>query len=97
MTVVDFEVAPRIKVIPSTVSPGQTVDVSLRGFGKRESVRIRWLVNGSWVTIATVVTSNTGSANVDVTVPANADLGQNSVRGDGAEFRQQTNAVTVEP
>ena len=60
-------------------------------------MRIRWLVNGSWVTIATVVTSNTGSANVDVTVPANASLGENSVRGDGTEFRQQTNAVTVEP
>ncbi|MCB1133104.1 MAG: hypothetical protein KDN05_18430 [Verrucomicrobiae bacterium] len=54
-------------------------------------------MNGSWVTIATVVTSNTGSANVDVTVPANASLGENSVRGDGTEFRQQTNAVTVEP
>jgi hypothetical protein len=94
---ITFDVAPRIKVTPATVSPGETVDVSLRGYGKRESVRVRWLINGSWVTVATVTTSNTGSANVSVTVPANASAGQNSVRGDGTIFRQQTNAVTVTP
>jgi hypothetical protein len=92
-----FDVAPRINVIPATVSRGQVVEVSLRGYGKQETVRIRWMVNGSWVTVATITTSNTGSANVNVTVPANATLGQNSVRGDGAVFRQQTNAVTVVP
>jgi hypothetical protein len=94
---VSIEVAPRIKVTPGTVSPGQTVDVSLRGYAAGETVRIRWLVNGSWITVTTVTTSNTGSANVNVTVPGNADLGQNSVRGDGTAFRQQTNAVTVVP
>jgi len=73
------------------------VNVSLRGYGKKEVVRIRWKVNGSWVTVATVTTSNTGSANVTVQVPANANVGQNSVRGDGTIFRQQTNAVTVVP
>lgn len=92
---ITFDVAPRIKVIPSTVSAGETVEVSLRGYAKGESVRIRWLVNGSWVTVATVTTSNTGSANVNVTVPANAPDGSTSVRGDGTVFRQQTNAVTV--
>jgi hypothetical protein len=95
--VTQFEVAPRIKVIPGTVSPGDTVEVSLRGYAKGESVRIRWLVNGSWITVATVTTSNTGSANTSVVVPANAAPGQNSVRGDGTVFRQQTNAVTVDP
>ncbi len=92
---VSYEVAPRIQVAPSTVSRGQAVSVSLRGFGKNETVRIRWLVNGSWVQVATVVTSNTGSANLTVNVPANANLGPNSVRGDGTTFRAQTNAVTV--
>jgi hypothetical protein len=94
---ITFEVAPRIKVTPASVAPGQTVDVSLRGYAKGESVRVRWLVNGSWITVATVTTSNTGSANVSVTVPANANAGQNSVRGDGTVNRQQTNAVTVTP
>lgn len=92
-----FEVAPRIKVSPAAVSPGDTVDVSLRGYGKGETIRIRWLVNGSWVTVATVKASNTGSANTAVTVPANASAGANSVRGDGTVYRQQTNAVTVIP
>jgi hypothetical protein len=94
---VTLEVAPRISVSPGSVSRGQAVTVTLRGYGKGETVRIRWLVNGSWVTVGTVTASNTGSASVTVTVPANADLGQNSVRGDGTVFRQQTNAVTVVP
>jgi hypothetical protein len=91
------EIAARIAVIPGTVSRGQTVTVSLTGYGKHETVRIRWLVNGSWITVATVETSNTGSASISVTVPASATTGPNSVRGDGTAFRQQTNAVTVAP
>ncbi|HET8522101.1 MAG TPA: hypothetical protein VFL82_02645 [Thermomicrobiales bacterium] len=91
----DFEVAPRIKVIPDTVIPGQTVNVSLRGFAKQENVRVRWLVNGRYIDLKTVTTSNTGSANVEVIVPATAPAGPTSVRGDGTEFRAQTNAVNV--
>jgi hypothetical protein len=94
---VSVEVLTRIIVSPSTVSPGQAVTVILRGYAKGETVRIRWLVNGSWVTVGTVTVSNTGSATVTVNVPANASAGQNSVRGDGTVFRQQTNAVTVTP
>jgi hypothetical protein len=94
---VAIEVAPRISVSPTTVSRGQAVTVTLRGYGKGETVRIRWLVNGSWVTVGTVTTSNTGSAAMTVNVPANAASGRNSVRGDGTAFRQQTNAVTVVP
>jgi hypothetical protein len=94
---VTLEVAPRIAVSPGTVSPGDAVTVTLRGYGKGEVVRIRWLVNGSWITVGTVTTSNTGSASLTVTVPANAAMGPNAVRGDGAVFRQQTNAVTVVP
>jgi len=92
-----FQVTPRIKVIPAEVSAGDEVDASLRGFVKGESVEIRWLVDGVWVPIATVSVSNTGSANLTVTVPANAGEGLNSVRGDGVWLRAQTNAVTVVP
>jgi hypothetical protein len=73
------------------------VNVSLRGYGKNETIRIRWKVGNAWVVVATVKASNTGSANVNVTVPANAPAGANSVRGDGTINRQQTNAVTVIP
>lgn len=91
-----FEVVPRIKATPATVSRGQSVDVSLRGFAKKETVRIRWKRGGSYVELATVLTSNTGSANISVTVPPWAADGATSVRGDGPVARAQTNAVTVQ-
>jgi hypothetical protein len=90
-----FTVVPRIKLIPNAVSRGQTVNVSLRGFAKQEVVRIRWKKGSSWVQIATVNTSNTGSANINVTVPTFVPDGPTSVRGDGSVGRAQTNAVTV--
>jgi hypothetical protein len=91
-----FTIKPRIKIIPNTVARDQTVNVSLRGFAKQEVVRIRWKQGSSWVQIATVTTSNTGSANVNVSVPSFAVIGANSVRGDGNKgAAAQTNAVTV--
>lgn len=92
---VPFEIVPRIKVTPATVARGANVDVSLRGYGKKEVVRIRWKQGSNWVTVATVTTSNTGSANVTVAVPAWVPDGTTSVRGDGTVFRAQTNAITV--
>jgi len=93
---VNFEVVPRIKVNTNPAIRGQFADVSLRGYARNETVRIRWKKGLSWVTLATVVTSNTGSANVPVLVPTWAPDGLNSVRGDGTVFRQQTNVVNVQ-
>jgi hypothetical protein len=91
-----YTVKPRIKVIPSTgLKRGQTVNVSLRGYAKYEVVRIRWKKGTSWVELARVTTSGTGSANVNIKVPTFAANGQNSVRGDGSFGHAQTNAVTV--
>jgi len=59
-------------------------------------VRIRWKVGTTYEQLAIVETTNTGSANVNVTVPADANSGLNSVRGDGTIFRQQTNKAVVE-
>ena len=70
-----FTVIPGIKVTPASVVRGQTVDVSLRGFAAREVVRIRWNKGSSWVEVARVTTSNTGSANVNVAVPSFASFG----------------------
>ncbi len=93
-----FTVAPRIKVMPGSGGPGDSVGVSLRGFGKNERVRIRWLVDGRYVEVAVVArTSNTGSANLPVVVPAGADPGATSVRGDGTIARAQTNVFVVTP
>jgi hypothetical protein len=93
---VAFEVAPRIKVVPSEVTPGQAVDIWLRGFARYETVRVRWRnVDGSWIEIARATTSSTGSATFHLTVPDWVANGPNSVRGDGTDFRAQTNAVVV--
>jgi hypothetical protein len=65
-----FTVIPRIKVRPNvTHQRGETVDISLRGYAKYETVAIRWKKGSSWVKIAEVKTSSTGSANINVTVP----------------------------
>jgi hypothetical protein len=93
---VSFEVVPRIKVNTNPAVRGQFADVSLRGYARNETVHIRWKKGLSWVTLATIVTSSTGSANVPVKVPTWALDGPNSVRGDGTVFRQQTNVVNVQ-
>ncbi|MGH2558592.1 MAG: hypothetical protein ACRDJH_05970, partial [Thermomicrobiales bacterium] len=90
-----FDVAPRIKLTPGTAAPGEVVGVSLRGYGARETVRIRWQRDGSYEQIATVTTSGSGSANLNVVVPAWAEDGPASVRGDGSIGRAQTNAFVV--
>jgi hypothetical protein len=90
-------VVPRIKIIPSEdIARDQTVNVSLRGFKAGETVRIRWKKGTGWYQIAQVVTSSTGSANIDVKVPKFVPNGDTSVRGDGnLGASAQTNAVTV--
>jgi hypothetical protein len=93
---VRIEIRPRIKVLTNPAVCGETANVSLRGYGKHETVRIRWKVGDTFEQVAIVETSNTGSANVDVTVPSSAASGPNSVRGDGTIFRQQTNAAVVQ-
>jgi murein DD-endopeptidase MepM/ murein hydrolase activator NlpD len=91
-----FDVAPRIKVVTSPGQRGGVVDVSLRGYAKQEVVRIRWYrPNVGWVQLATLTTSNTGSANISMAVPNWAPDGANKVRGDGTVFRQQTNAAMI--
>jgi parallel beta-helix repeat protein len=92
---VNYEIVPRIKLIPGTAARGQTVNVSLRGFAARETVRIRWQRGSSWIQLAQVTTSSTGSANIDVKVPTWALDGAASVRGDGPIGRAQTNAFIV--
>jgi hypothetical protein len=90
-----FTIVPRIKLIPNAVSRGQLVNVSLRGYAARETVRIRWKKGTSWIEIARVTTSSTGSANINIKVPTWAPYGPNSVRGDGSFGHAQTNAVSV--
>jgi hypothetical protein len=94
-----FEVVPRIKLIPGMVGWGEPVNVSLRGYAPWTVVRIRWLRGSTWIEVARVSTSKTGSANIDVIVPSWAPLGANSVRGDAVTAdggRAQTNAFRAD-
>lgn len=88
-----FEVAPRI--LAGGGEAGGPSSISLRGYAAGEVVQIRWRVGESWVPVGNVTTSSTGSANTTVTIPAAAAAGNNSVRGDGPEFRAQTNFAPV--
>ncbi len=93
--VIPYRIKPRIKLIPDSGKRGATINVSLRGYAAHESVRIRWLHGSSWVELKRVMTSSTGSANVDVKVPSWAAIGSQKVRGDGSVARAQTNAFDV--
>jgi hypothetical protein len=88
-------VVPRIKVIPDEAARGETVKISLRGFAKREVVRIRWKQGDRWVEIGRVTMSSTGSGQLYIPVPSWAPDGRASVRGDGPTGRAQTNAVWI--
>lgn len=88
-------VAPRIKMLPSSASRGQTVKISLRGYAQRESVRIRWKKGSSWVEMGWVTTSSTGSGELYITVPSWAPDGTSSIRGDGSVGRAQTNVASI--
>jgi murein DD-endopeptidase MepM/ murein hydrolase activator NlpD len=90
-----FEVAPRIRISPSPVARGATINISLRGFAKKEVVRLRWKKGSGWVELGYLTMSNTGSANATMTVPAWAPDGNATIRGDGPVFRVQTSALVI--
>jgi hypothetical protein len=94
--IVLVNVPPRIKILTKPGQCGGQVEVSLRGYKKGETVRIRWQNGIHWVLVGTGVTSNTGSANFPVTVPGIAHNGFNSVRGDGPFSRAQTNIAKIQ-
>lgn len=91
---VQYEVVPRIKLLPNIGKAGDMVNVSLRGYAKKEIVRIRWQHGTSWTTLATVLTSNTGSANINVQVPTWSAMTA-KVRGDSTNFPTGGRAQTT--
>jgi hypothetical protein len=90
-----YEIVPRIKLTPGQAARGNQIDVSLRGYAGRESVRIRWKHGSTYEELTTITTSGSGSANLTISVPSWAPDGPQSVRGDGTTGRAQTNAFAV--
>src|SRR5829696_8245043 len=70
-----FNVDPRVKLTPNYGPRGTTMDVSLRGFGSRYSVTVKWYNSTQNITIKTLTMSATGSANFYFKVPSNAMVG----------------------
>ncbi len=67
-----FNVDPRIKLTPNFGPRGTTMDVSLRGFLTNMSVVVKWYNSTQKITIKSLQTSGTGSANFSFKVPSNA-------------------------
>jgi hypothetical protein len=70
-----FNVDPRVKLTPNYGPRGTTMNVSLRGFMTNTSVVVKWYNSTQKITIKTLTTSGTGSANFYFTVPSNAQKG----------------------
>jgi hypothetical protein len=70
-----FNVDPRVKLTPNYGPRGTTMNVSLRGFLTNTSVVVKWYNSTQKITIKTLTTSGTGSANFYFTVPSNAQKG----------------------
>ncbi|MFL5758125.1 MAG: S8 family serine peptidase [Thermomicrobiales bacterium] len=64
-----LSISPRIKLSPTSGIPGSSFGASLRGFAKAQHVTLRWYNGSSYVTLGSVTTSSTGSANVTYSVP----------------------------
>lgn len=92
-----FQLAARVKSNTYPGVRGGQVDISLRGFAKQQPVTIRWRnpATNQWVVVGTGRTSNTGSANIWVTVPSWAPTGNNSVRAETPAGNAQTNVVPI--
>jgi len=70
-----FNVDPRVKLTPNYGPRGTTMNVSLRGFITNATVVVKWYNSTQKITIRTLTTSGTGSANFSFTVPSNAIVG----------------------
>jgi hypothetical protein len=70
-----FNIEPRVKLTPNYGPRGTTMDVSLRGFLTNIRVTVKWYNSTQKITIKTLTTSGTGSANFSFTVPSNAVRG----------------------
>lgn len=65
-----ISISPRIRISPASGVPGSGFDISLRGFTKNQRVTLVLASGASKITLGSITTSNTGSANLDVVIPS---------------------------
>jgi hypothetical protein len=68
-------VKPSIALSPRSGTAGTNVRVVLRGYGKSERIEMQWRVDGGTLSLEFATASLTGSVNVTVTVPDDAEPG----------------------
>lgn len=90
-------VQPSIVVTPISGSSGSEVTALVKGYRANETVTIRWYQTAwSYTALASATASDTGSASVWFTVPANQTLGSHKVVSVGSSsFAQATTSFTV--
>ena len=79
-----FSVAPSVTITPTAGTASTSIQTTLRGFGRYESIRVTWAGPGATnVTIQTIAASATGSAATTFTPPANAAPGPATITATG--------------
>ncbi|MFL5758126.1 MAG: S8 family serine peptidase [Thermomicrobiales bacterium] len=92
-----LHISPRIKFLPSSGIPGSGFKVSLRGFSPHQQVAIKWY-NGTalLLTLGSIVTTSTGSANMSYDVPTTY-RGGHMIEADPASGGSVTASFAVKP
>jgi subtilisin len=96
MVTTTLTISPRIRLSKTSGVPGSSFDVSLRGFEKQQTVAIKWYNGSSYVTLGTMTTSNTGSANKIFYVP-NTYRGGHKVEADPPTGGSVSSTFAVKP
>jgi len=82
--VASFAVAPSLSISQVTGAPGASIQATLRGFGRYESIRLTWNgPGGTAVTVQTVAASATGSAATAFTPPPGSQPGPATITATG--------------
>lgn len=89
-----FTVVPSVKVSPTSAKVGNTVTVSVRGYGAAEAVTINWVVAGTPTVMDTTVTNGFGKGTASFVIPQ-AAMGTYEVQGDGTDNDASTTFPVV--
>jgi subtilisin len=91
-----FQVDPLLVVSPSEGPAERSARVTLRGYAKYERITVRFFNGSKATTLATVRASSTGSATLNVKLPAGF-AGNHRITGDGSLGSTAFDTYTVTP
>jgi hypothetical protein len=91
-----FTVNPSLRISPAKGSAYRQARITLRGYGRYESITVYFFNGSTRITLATVRAARYGSASVDVKLPA-AFTGKHRVTGSGSPGVTASAYYTVSP